>query len=122
PPLRNIRPTPLSHSHYIRRCLSWYKRQGTQKEAGRCPPLPRDSLLPLLPVLEGLQLLIQAHIAGVAAPLDLASAHRLQHGAAFLLGVAAPHEAALVQIRPELHKGLRQAVLQLQIQLIGLKG
>ena len=58
----------------------------------------------------------------MAAPLDLASAHRLQHGAALLLGVAAPHEAALVQIRPELHKGLRQAVLQLQIQLIGLKG
>ena len=54
--------------------------------------------------------------------MDKAGAHRLQHGAAFLLGVAAPHEAALVQIRPELHKGLRQAVLQLQIQLIGLKG
>ena len=39
-----------------------------------------------------------------------------------LLGVAAPHEAALVQVGPELHEGIRQAALQLQVQLLRLKG
>ena len=56
------------------------------------------------------------------ALLDLPMADGLQHGAAFLLGVAAAHEAALAEVGPELQKGLRQVLLQLPVQLLRLKG
>ena len=46
----------------------------------------------------------------------------LQHGAALLLGVAAPHKAAAAYIRGKLREGLRQVLLQLQVQLLGIKG
>ena len=58
----------------------------------------------------------------MAAGLDLSLRQGRQHGAAGLLGVAAPSEAAPVQIGPELHEGLRQALLPLQAQLLRLEG
>ena len=81
-----------------------------------------ESFLVLLPVFQRLQFLIQPQIAGMAALLYLAPPDSLQHGAAFFLGVAAPHESAVIQIGTELPEGLRKAVLQLQIQFVRFKG
>ena len=46
----------------------------------------------------------------------------MQHGAALFLHMAAPHEPALAQIGGKLREGLRQAGLQLQIQLLRVEG
>ena len=82
----------------------------------------RGIFLFLIPGLQVLQLVIQPQIAGVAAAGDLPLMDGLQHGAALLLGVAAPHKAAAAYIRDKLREGLRQVLLQLQVQLLGIKG
>ena len=57
----------------------------------------------------------------MAAGVDVPVPHRLQNAAPLLLGVAAPHEAALPQIGREFRKRLRQVLLQLQIHLLRVK-
>ena len=80
------------------------------------------SFLFFLPILQGLELLKKPYIAGVAAGLEFPCPQGLQHSATLFLRVAAPHKAAGAKIRRELPEGLRQAVLQLQVQLIRFKG
>ena len=58
----------------------------------------------------------------MAAALDMPLLQRSQYGAALFLGVAAAHEAAFLPVGGELPKGLRQAMLQFQIQFVCFKG
>ena len=75
-----------------------------------------------LPLADVLQLFVQGQIALVAAGGNLAGGKGSQHGAALFLGVAAAHKAAVIQIGQKLPEGLRQTALQLQTQLLRLKG
>ena len=58
----------------------------------------------------------------MAALLDIPFAESLQDSAAFLPGVAASHKTALAQEGRKLTERLRQAALQLQVQLRPVKG
>ena len=71
-----------------------------------------------IPLAQVLQLVIQPHIALVAALGEFPLAQRLQHGAALFLRVAAADKAAVVHIRGKLRKRLRQVRLELEIQLL----
>ena len=58
----------------------------------------------------------------MAALGDRSLFHCLQHCAALLTGMTAPYKSALLQVRPEFNKGLRQMFLQRKTQLCLLKG
>ena len=58
----------------------------------------------------------------MAALGDLARSDCFQYSAALLFRVAAAHKAAVVQIGSKLQKGLRQVVLEFQVQLLRVKG
>ena len=93
------------------------------KKTARDPldPGPHRLFFLFLPILQRLQLFIEANIALMAAFLDPAVLHSLQHSAPLLLGVAASNETAPIQIGSEFPERLRQMVFQLQVQLLCFK-
>ena len=119
PPLRNMPHTPLSQYQYIhlgvRACEK--NRRTPRVSGGR-----RLFLSFLLPLLQRLEFFIEPQIALVTALLNGAAANGLQYSATCLLSMAAPHKAALAQIRHKLPEGLRQMGLEFQVQRIGLEG
>ena len=76
----------------------------------------------LLPFLQRLQLLVKPQVTFMAAPGDFSRPQGFQYGAALLFWMAAAHETAIIQVGTKFLKCLRQAVLQLQIQLLRFKG